>query len=60
MLWLIHRIISIAGKKKFENTKGELRSDKWKNHRQYNGQKIKEKMTNNDLQNTTCKLTIEQ
>jgi hypothetical protein len=42
-------------KEKFEDTKGITRSHKSKNDRQYNGQKTKDKMTNNDLQNTTQK-----
>ena len=40
--------------KKFKDTKGVIRNCKLKN-RQYNGQKKKEKSTNNDLQNTTQK-----
>ena len=41
-------------KKKFEDTKGVIRSIKSKN-RQYNGQKKNNKSTNNDLHNTTQK-----
>ena len=40
--------------KRFENTKGVIRSRKSKD-RQYNGQK-KDKRTNNNLQNTTQKI----
>ena len=40
-----------------EDTKGELRNHKLKKDKQYNGQKNR---TNNDLQNTTQKLKIEQ
>ena len=32
-----------------------IRSRKWQKDRQYNGKKKKDKMTNNDLQNTTQK-----
>jgi len=39
----------------FEDTKGVIRSRKSKKNRQYNGQKKKDKRTNNDLQNTTQK-----
>jgi hypothetical protein len=38
--------------KKFENTKGVIRSCKSTKDRQYNGQKKKDERTNNDLQNT--------
>ena len=37
----------------FEDTKGVIRSCKSKENRQYNGQKKKYKLTNDDLQNTT-------
>jgi hypothetical protein len=39
--------------KKFENTKGVIRSCKSTKDRQYNSQKKKDERTNNDLQNTT-------
>ena len=39
----------------FEDTKGILRIRKSKKDRQHNGQKKKDKMTNNDLQNITHK-----
>jgi len=38
---------------KFTNTKGIIRSRKFKKNKQYNGQKKKDKRTNNDLQNIT-------
>jgi hypothetical protein len=38
---------------KFENTKGEIKRCKSKEYGQHNGQKKKDKRTNNDLQNTT-------
>jgi len=34
----------------FEDTKGVIRIRKWKKNRQHNGQKKKDKGTNNDLQ----------
>jgi len=40
--------------KEFEDTKGVIKIRKSKN-RQHNGQKKKDKRTNNDLQNTTQK-----
>ena len=45
-------------KEEFENTKGVIRILKSKN-RQHNGQKKKDKSTNNDLQNIHIKLKIE-
>jgi hypothetical protein len=39
----------------FEDTKGVIRIRKSKKDRQHNGQKKKDKRTNNDLQNTTHK-----
>ena len=41
----------------FEETKGIIRSSNSKEDRQCNGQKKKDKRTNNDLQNTTQKTT---
>ena len=52
-VYIIHRIISV-NKKQFEDTKGVIRIRKSKD-RQHNGQKKKDKRTNNDLQNTTHK-----
>jgi hypothetical protein len=40
-------------RKEFESTKGVIRIRKSKKERQYNGQKKKNKRTNNDVQNTT-------
>jgi hypothetical protein len=40
---------------RFEDTKGVIRSHKSKKDRQSNGQKNKDKRTNNDLQNITQK-----
>jgi len=37
----------------FEDTKGVIRSRKWKKDRQHNGQEEKYKRTRNDLQNIT-------
>jgi hypothetical protein len=38
-----------------KDTKGVIRRRKWEMTRQYNGQKQKDKKTNNNLQNTTQK-----
>ena len=43
----------------FEDTKGVIRIRKSKKNRQHNGQKKKDKRTNNDLQNIQTKLKIE-
>ena len=40
-------------KDKFEDTKSVIKIRKSKKDRQYNGQKKKDKSTNNDLQHTT-------
>jgi hypothetical protein len=42
-----------------KDTKGVIRIRKSKKNRQHNGQKIKNKRTNNDLQNIYIKLEIE-
>ena len=42
-------------KEEFEDTKGVIRIRKSKKNRQHNGQKKKDKRTNNDLQNITQK-----
>ena len=42
----------------FEDTKGVIRIRKSKKDRQHNGQKNKDKGTNNDLQNIHIKLKI--
>ena len=39
--------------KEFEDNKGVIRNCKLKKDTQHNGQKKKDKRTNNDLQNTT-------
>jgi len=44
---------------KFEDTKGVVRIRKSKKNRQHNGQKKKDKRTNNDLQNIHIKRKIE-
>jgi hypothetical protein len=41
--------------RKVDDTKGVIRSRKSKNDRPYNGNKKKDKRTNNNLQNTTQK-----
>jgi hypothetical protein len=46
-------------KEEFEDTKGAIRIRISKKNRQYNGQKKKQKRTNNDLQNIHIKLKIE-
>jgi peptidyl-tRNA hydrolase len=43
----------------FEDTNGVIRIRKSKKNRQHNGQKEKDKRTNNDLQNIYIKLKIE-
>jgi len=43
----------------FEDTKWVIRIGKSKKNRQHNGQKKKDKRTNNDLQNMHIKLNIE-
>jgi len=43
----------------FVDTKGVIKIHKSKKDRQYNGQKKKDKRTNNDLQNMKHKLKIE-
>ena len=46
-------------KEEFEGTKGVIRIRISKKNRQHNGQKKKDKRTNNDLQNIHIKLKIE-
>ena len=46
-------------KEEFEDTKGEIRIRILKKNRQHNGQKKKDKRTNNDQQNIHIKLKIE-
>ena len=43
-------------KEEFEGTKGVIRIGKLKKDRQHNGQKKKDKRTNNDLENATHKI----
>ena len=47
------------GQEEFEDTKGVIRIRDSKKNRQHNGQKKKDKWTNNDLQNIHIKLKIE-
>jgi hypothetical protein len=57
---LIYIILyQITLQEEFEDTKGVIRIRKSKKNRQHNGQKIKDKRTNNDLQNIHIKLKIE-
>ena len=44
----------------FEDTKRIIRSRKWKKEKQHNGQKKKNKRTNNYLQNIHIQLKVEQ
>ena len=46
--------------RRVEDTKGVIRNRNSKKSRQHNGQKKKDKRTNNDLQNIHIKLNIEQ
>jgi hypothetical protein len=46
--------------KEFEDTTGVIRIRKSKKDRQHNGQKKKDKRTNNDLQNTTQKTKVQR
>ena len=46
-------------KAEFEDTKGVIKIRILKKNRQHNGQKKKDKRTNNDLQNIHIKLQIE-
>jgi uncharacterized membrane protein len=56
-LFLFVRIYCFANllqkQEKFEDSKGVIRSNKFKKDRQHNGRKKKDKKTNNDLQNAT-------
>jgi hypothetical protein len=53
--YIFHIKPFIYNGQKFEDTTGVIRSRKSKMGRQYNGQKKKEKRTDNDLQNITQK-----
>ena len=52
-------MFSSRTQEEFEDTKEAIRIRKSKNNRQHNGQKNKDKRTNNDLQNIHIKLKIE-
>jgi hypothetical protein len=55
-------LIDVTGKfryAEFEDTKGIIRIRILKKNRQHNGQKKKDKRTNNDVQNIHIKLKIE-
>ena len=51
----LKRAITLMDMEKFEETKGKIRSRNSKKERQHNGQKKKDKWTNNDLKNITQK-----
>ena len=51
---------SVPDEEEFEDAKGVIRIRISKKDRQHNGQKKKDKRTNNDLQNIHIKLKIEQ
>ena len=53
------RFYYIPIQEEFEDTKGVIRIRISKKNRQHNGQKKKDKGTNNDLQNIHIKLKIE-
>ena len=59
MLTLFAFKFSFRLEEEFEDTKGVIRIRKLKKNRQHTGQKNENKRTNNDLQNTHIKLTIE-
>jgi len=52
-------IYHVTFTEEFEDTKGVIRIRKSKKDKQHNGQKKKDKRTNNDLQNIHIKLKIE-
>ena len=56
-LWA--EVLDCYKKEEFEDTKEVIRIRKCKKNRQHNGQKKKDKRTNNDLQNIHVKLKIE-
>ena len=58
-LSITNSFIKQSMKEEFEDTKGAIRIRISKKNRQYNGQKKKQKRTNNDLQNIHIKLKIE-
>jgi hypothetical protein len=48
----------VQGEEEFKDTKGVIRIRNSKKDKQHNGQKIKDKRINNDLQNIQIKLKI--
>ena len=56
---LLQIIVLSVLQEEFEDTKGVIRNRVSKKNRQHNGQKKKDKRTNNDLQNIHIKLKIE-
>jgi hypothetical protein len=57
--WFLFNVKLAEYQEEFEDTKGLIRIRISKKIRQYNGQKKKDKRTNNDLQNIHIKLKIE-
>ena len=55
----LSKISHILIQEEIEDTKGVIRIRKSKKEKQHNGQKKKNKRTNNDLQNIYIKLKIE-
>ena len=56
---IVVSVIIFFSLEEFEDTKGAIRNRISKKNRQHNGQKKKDKRTNNDLQNIHIKLKIE-
>ena len=56
---VVGREVAKETKEEIEDTKGTIRIRIPKKNRQHNGQKKKDKRTNNDLQNIHIKLKIE-
>jgi hypothetical protein len=59
LILVIHRRDTRIVQEEFEYTKGAIRIIISKKNRQHNGQKKKDKRTNNDLQHIHIKLKIE-
>jgi chloramphenicol O-acetyltransferase len=57
--WFLFNVKLAEYQEEFEDTKGLIRIRISKKIRQHNGQKKKDKRTNNDLQNIHIKLKIE-
>jgi hypothetical protein len=57
--WFLFNVKLAEYQEEFEDTKGLIRIRISKKIRQYNGQKKKDKRTNNDLQNIHIKIKIE-